>query len=110
MAGTIKSMVKLANRAIKFTINHLVLTEVTLFSEIESIINNCPLTPLTGDPNNLETQTPNHILIGQPVTNTDIFATNENQVSNRAKWKMVQAFTTIFWKRFITEYIPSLTV
>ena len=67
------------------------------------------LTPLSDDPNDLEALTPNHILLRRPFTNPDIFALNKNQINNRAKWKIVQAFATMFWKPFVTEYIPSLT-
>ena len=50
------------------------------------------------------------MLLSQPFTNPDMFVINENQIYNRAKWKMVQAFATKFWNRFVTDYIPSLTI
>ena len=106
MGGAIESMVKLTKRAIKVTINNHVLTEetlVTLPAEIKSIINSQPLTLLSDDPNTLEALTPNHILSGRPFTNPDIFVLNENQINDRAKQKMVQAFATMFWKQFVTE-------
>ena len=113
MDGAIESVVKLTKRAIKVTICYQVLTEetlVNLLAEIESIINCRPLSPLSDDPHDLEAFTSNYILLGQLFANPDIFVLNENQINNRGKWQMVRAFANMFWKRFVTEYIPSLTI
>ena len=88
MGGATESMVKLTKRTIKVTINDHVHTDetlVTLLAKIESIINSRPLAPLSDDPNNLETLTPNRILLGQVFTNLDVFVLNENQINNRPK-------------------------
>lgn len=52
-----------------------------MHAEIESMINNHPLAPLCNDS-------------FRP--NPDIVVTNENQMNNRAKWKMDQTIATIF--------------
>ena len=34
----------------------------------------------------------------------------EKELNSKRKWKVTQALLEIFWKRFMREYIPSLTV
>ena len=34
----------------------------------------------------------------------------ENELNSKRKWKVTQALLEIFWKHFLKEYVPSLTV
>ena len=34
----------------------------------------------------------------------------ENELNSKRKWKVTQALLEIFWKCFLKEYVPSLTV
>ena len=80
----------------------------TLLCEIESILNNRPLTQLSSDQNDLSFLTPNHILcLNAPSTcPTGIFDKNDTYVKRR--WKQIQYLSDIFWQRWSKEYLTSL--
>ena len=35
---------------------------------------------------------------------------NDEKISNRVRWRAVEALSTMFWKRFIQEYLPMLNI
>ena len=79
----------------------------TLLCEVEGIINGRPLIPLSNDPNDLETLTPNHLLQlrSGPVGPPGIFS-REDMYGKR--WRHVQHLADLFWTRWVKEYIPSI--
>ena len=80
----------------------------TLMCEVEAILNNRPLTPLSNDPNDLDPLTPNHLLkLGSPFPFAPCITENCDLYGKR-RWKQVQYLTDIFWTRWIREYIPIL--
>ena len=80
----------------------------TLFCEIESILNNRPLTPLSDDPNDLEALTPNHILLMKcgPTYPPGLFSPSDLYV--RRRWRQVQYLSDLFWSRWKKEYLVNL--
>ena len=79
----------------------------TLLCEVESIVNDRPITPVSDDPKDLEPLTPNHLLKlghGHPVPLHDLKATDQYG----KRWKHVQFLVEQFWKRWIAEYLPTL--
>ena len=80
----------------------------TLMCEVESILNNRPLTTATDDPMDLEALTPNHLLLmkKQPVLPPGLF--NKEDSYARRRWKQVQYLADLFWKRWVREYLPML--
>lgn len=80
---------------------------MTLFCEVESVINSRPITPVSDDPKDLEALTPGHLLRGG--SDLGISAPGEDlSVSYRRRWRHVQVMTEKFWQRFVREYIPML--
>ncbi|KAL7824725.1 hypothetical protein SRHO_G00327720 [Serrasalmus rhombeus] len=79
---------------------------LTALCEVETIMNDCPLTTVSDDPLDLEPLTPNHLLRMkvQPVIPPGIFQSTDLYV--RRRWKQVQYITDLFWKRWIREYLP----
>ena len=81
----------------------------TLLLEIENIVNSRPLTSVSDDIDDLEPLTPKHFLIGQSSLNANFANITKKNIKNRTKWKLERAVTSMYWKRWIKEYLPLLT-
>lgn len=66
--------------------------------EIESILNSCPLIPVTNNLKDIGSLTPNHFLVDRASPNQIFIATTEKNTNLHAKWKAIQPMTDIFWK------------
>ena len=82
----------------------------TFLCEVESILNGRPLTAISDDISDFEPLTPNYLLIGEASTNQSPGNFGEHEVSLRRKWRSVQAVTEMFWRRWVREYLPILTI
>ncbi|KAK0131615.1 hypothetical protein N1851_033674 [Merluccius polli] len=80
----------------------------TVLCEVEAILNDRPITKISGDHNDLEALTPNHILTmkGVPVLPPGLFETSDLYL--RRRWRQVQYLSDLFWKRWLREYLPLL--
>lgn len=80
----------------------------TLFCEVESILNNRPISRASMDLNDLEALTPNHLLLlkTQPCLPPGLF--RKDDLYSRRRWRQVQYMADLFWKRWIREYLPQL--
>ncbi|XP_055522707.1 uncharacterized protein LOC129716889 [Wyeomyia smithii] len=80
----------------------------TLVVEAESLVNSRPLTYLPLDSEESEALTPNHFLLGssggvkQPVSVID----SAKPQFLKASWEQIQKQLTVFWKRWLDEYLP----
>ena len=81
---------------------------LTVMCEVESIINNRPLTLASDNPNDLDVLTPNHLLLlkAQPSIPPGIFSKDDQYA--RRRWRQVQYIADLFWTRWLREYLPSL--
>ena len=77
--------------------------------EVELILNQRPLTYVSVDVNYYKCLTPNHFSIGKR-SNFSPTEISDKNLNLRKKWKVVQAASQIFWKRWIHEYLPLLTI
>ena len=77
--------------------------------EVESMLNQRPLTYVSDDVNDCECLTPNHFFTGER-NNLSPTEISDQNVNLRKKWKVVQAASKIFWKQWIHEYLPLLTI
>ena len=112
MGGAWERLVRSIKEVMYGLLKNHVLTDsqlLTLLTEAESIVNCRPLTYLSDDPESLGALTPNHILLGRHKNWTSIANISEHDVYSRKKYKQVQALTAHFWKRWKTEYLPTLT-
>ena len=79
----------------------------TLMCEVEAVINSRPLTPVSSDPEDLEPLTPSHLLLLRGgAAPGGVF--DEADCYSRRRWRQVQYLADVFWKRWISEYLPQL--
>ena len=81
----------------------------TSLTKVENLLNGRPLTHVSIDPNDPEAITPNHLLLGcaNPSVPVDVF--EKGDLSSKKRWRIVQAIADHFWRRWMREYLPSLT-
>ena len=105
-----ESMVKLAKRALYTIISNRTIHEnllVTLFCEIEYVLNSRPLVELSDEPNDFQAITPNHFFCKS--FNNPCPGDFDDKVANHKKqWKSLQLLSNMFWKIFIKAYVPFL--
>ncbi|XP_035281332.1 uncharacterized protein LOC118231544 [Anguilla anguilla] len=79
-----------------------------LLCEVESIINDRPITTTSDDPNDLKVLTPNHLLLmrTQPNIPPGVFLKEDLYV--RRRWRQIQYMADLFWRTW-TQVFTSLT-
>ena len=111
MNGAMEAIAKITKKVLKTVVRDSLFTEeilATYLTKIESVINGRALIPISDDVNDMEALTPNHFLLGRSNPNVNI-SISQNNVSNfRTKWKFIQDMLSVFWKRWIVEYLPLL--
>ena len=112
MSGIWEALIKSVKRTLKVVIQDHLCTDETLATcmcEVELMLNQRPLTYISDDVNDYECLTPNHFLIGE-CSNFSPTEISDKNLNFRKKWKVVQAASQIFWKWWIHEYLPLLTI
>lgn len=81
----------------------------SLFVEIENIINSRPLTfiPITNIMD--EALTPNHFLLGSSSGVKPFSRDGPDCLISRKNWRISQHVADCYWKRWVSEYLPTLT-
>ncbi|XP_077968353.1 uncharacterized protein LOC120334750 [Styela clava] len=81
----------------------------TLLVEVESILNSRPITPVIMDHSADEPLTPNHLLLvgSSPNVSPGVFTKRDCYV--RQRWRQIQYLADEFWRRWIKEYLPTIT-
>ncbi|XP_030762928.1 uncharacterized protein LOC115887598 [Sitophilus oryzae] len=80
----------------------------TFVVQVEAVLNSRPLLPMTDDPNDLETLTPGHFLIGHPlnlVPDLDLQSTPMNRLT---RYQILQSMVQHLWRRWSTQYLHTL--
>ena len=81
---------------------------LSLFVEVELILNLRPLTPVKFKEVIEKPLTPNDLLLLKPFTNmTSNLTTNESSFS-RSRLIQMKRSADIFWQRWIKEYLPTI--
>jgi len=79
-----------------------------LMCEVESIMSGRPITTVSGDPNDLEPLTPNHLLLLKSESPLPPGLFKKAALLSRRRWKQVQCLADVFWRRWSREYLPLL--
>lgn len=108
---TWERMVQSCKSALKTILrNRSVTDEVlgTVVVDVEALLNSRPLTHVSIDPNDPEPLTPNHFLLGCAHPYVPLTYVNEAEVVSRRRFRTTQAILSMFWRRWLTEYVPNL--
>ena len=112
MGGAWERLVRSVKEVFSGLMYNRILTDpqlLTLFTEVENIVNSRPLTHISDDIDDLSALTPNHILLGMHQNWGFVADTCSENINSRRKWKQVQALRELFWKQWKEQYLPSLT-
>lgn len=77
--------------------------------EIEMMINSRPLTHVPLDDESCFPLTPNHFLLGSSSGSKPLTVFDDNPSVLKQSWKMSQIYANEFWKKWVAEYLPTLT-
>ncbi|XP_065074988.1 uncharacterized protein LOC135698779 [Ochlerotatus camptorhynchus] len=81
----------------------------SMLTEIEMIINSRPLTHLLLDTDTEPPLTPNHFLLGSSNGSKPPIAFDDRSAVLKQSWKMSQLYADEFWRKWLMEYLPTLT-
>ncbi|XP_037818591.1 uncharacterized protein LOC119608296 [Lucilia sericata] len=111
--GVWERMVQCVKKVLRVTLKEVAPKEHTLQSfliEAENIVNSRPLTHLPVSPEDEEPLTPNHFLLGSTNTaQTPEGIEITKPVVLKKQWRIARQLRDHFWKRWIIEYLPTLT-
>ncbi|XP_053691213.1 uncharacterized protein LOC128739741 [Sabethes cyaneus] len=103
-------------QSVKKALKHLQVTRTptdeilrNTLTEIELIINSRPLTELPLNDEFSQALTPNDILIGSSDGSKPPIAYDDSSYAVKHTWKMSQVYANRFWRRWIAEFLPTLT-
>ena len=82
---------------------------LTLFAEVEGLVNSRPLTHVPVDPEAPASLTPNHFLIGTSGLPNTLGVFDNSDLCLRKKWRLAERLTDHFWSRWVREYLPTLS-
>ena len=72
---------------------------ITVLAEVEHTVNSRPITKMSVDPEDDETLTPNHFLIGSSSGEIRFNTFDPRTFNHRKQWRIVQHLADAFWKR-----------
>ena len=82
----------------------------TALIEVEAMLNSRPLTHNSADVTDFDALTPNHFLLGRANAAFSPVKVEDREINSRKRWKQVQVIANHVHKRWLKEYLPSLTV
>jgi hypothetical protein len=111
--GAWERLVRSTKLALKAVLKENIVSEMVLrtaLAEVEDVINSRPLTHNSVDPNDFSPLTPNHFLRGGCTSVGPPGQFLASELDSRRRWRQSQVLANHLWQRWLTEYLPSLTV
>ena len=111
MGGAWERMIRSVRTVLKALVKEQILTDEqlqTLMTECEKIINDRPITTVSGDPNDQPALTPSMLLLmkSNPSIPPGVFV--KDDIYAKRWWKQIQYLASVFWRRWVREYLPTL--
>ncbi|XP_023310831.1 uncharacterized protein LOC111691767 [Anoplophora glabripennis] len=75
---------------------------------IEGILNSRPLYPMSPDPNDFQSLTPSHFLIGKSLITIPDSNVMDLQIGRLSRYQLLQQINQQFWKRWSRDYLSQL--
>jgi len=110
MGGCWERLIRSVKTALRVSLKEVAPPEEvlqTLMIEAEAITNSRPLTHVSVDHEDHEALTPNHFLIGASSPSSCMVPSG--LVPLRKQWRRAQTLADHFWRRWVREYLPTLT-
>ncbi|GFV88018.1 DUF5641 domain-containing protein [Trichonephila clavipes] len=79
------------------------LQRVIAWFQIEAVLNSRPICPLSNDPNDVETLTPAHFLVGPSLVAVPDPDYTEIPMNRLSRWQLVQSMNQHFWRKWSSE-------
>ncbi|GFX04731.1 integrase catalytic domain-containing protein [Trichonephila clavipes] len=77
--------------------------------QIEAVLNSRPICPLSNDPNDVETLTPAHFLVGSSLVAVPDSDYTEIPMNRLRRWQLVQRMNQHFWRKWSSQYLKTAT-
>jgi hypothetical protein len=111
--GAWERLVRSTKTALKAILKEQCVTENVLRAalvEVEDMVNSRPLTYNSSDPSDFTVLTPNHFLRLGNTDHVPLGSFHSSEIDSRRRWRQAQVLADHIWKRWMIEYLPSLTV
>lgn len=111
MGGLWEAGIKSAKRHLLRAVGDKALTFeelTTVFCKIEAVMNSRPLCPLSNNPDEFETLSPGHFLIGQSLLAVPEYSLEDVAMNRLSRWQCLQKISQTFWKKWSDDYLHTL--
>ncbi|XP_075158172.1 uncharacterized protein LOC142231449 [Haematobia irritans] len=112
MGGSWERLIKSVKKVLHQILPHFVFKDETLYNgflECERVINSRPLTYVDLEQSSDEALTPNHFLLGSSDGCKPLGKFSHDDSLLRKNWRKMQYFADMFWKKWVNEYLPTIT-
>ena len=111
MGGAWERMIRSVRQILKALLKEQVVCDEvlhTVLTEATNILNSRPLTRNSNDVMDEEPLTPNHLLNLRPCSSLPPGIFDKEDLYCQRQWRQAQYLSNLFWKRWISEYLPTL--